>query len=137
MYPVAVADLPVVLPHAIDFLRQATGETAGQAVNSGDETLDDVLIALANGTYTLWLEPGKFAAVVEIRNFPRQRVATIVYCGGSDLRCIKSCFERGRQWCREHEVDVLRVYGREGWERLLGLERIGVVLQTQVNHGRR
>ena len=135
MYPVAVADLPHVLPECIDFLRQATGETAGKAVNCGDEILDDVLIALADGFYTLWLEPGKFAAVVEIRNFPRQRVATIVYCGGSDLDCIKGCFEHGRQWCREHDVQVLRVYGREGWERLLGLERIGVVLQTRVTHG--
>ncbi len=97
--------------------------------NQGDENTLDVLIALARGIYLLFVEPGKFAAVVQIQHFPAQKVGTIVYFGGRGLDDIKAGFEAGKQWGRENGINVVRTYGRPGWERVIGLKKTGVILQ--------
>ena len=102
---------------------------AAVALNPGDETTLDVLIALARGVYVLFHETGKFAAVVSITQFPAQRVATIVYFGGSGIDEIKRGFEWGKTWGRANGIDVVRTFGRPGWERVMGLKRVGVILQ--------
>lgn len=104
----------------------------GQAVarNQGDESLLDVFIALAQGKYSLWIEPGVFAAVAQIVEHPRQKVATILYLGGSNMDAIKAGFEAFRVICRKGGIDVVRIWGRQGWERALGIKRVGVILQV-------
>lgn len=99
------------------------------AFNGGDENLLDVLIALARGQYTLWHQPGRFVGVIQIVQFPRQTVATVIYCGGVDLKGIALAFEYGKRWARENGIAVIRTYGRPGWEKLLGLKRRGVALE--------
>jgi hypothetical protein len=101
-------------------------------VNQGDENLLDVLIALARAQYALWYEPGKFAAVSRIERWPRQTVGTIVYLGGRDLQAIEDAFEEAKMFARANKIDVIRVFGRPGWERLLGMKRKGVILQMAV-----
>lgn len=98
----------------------------------GDENVWDVFVALARGTYVLWHAPTRFAAVVQTVRQPRQSVATILYCGGTGLSEIEEAFAFGKLWARENGIDVMRVWGREGWERLLGMERVGVILQVKV-----
>lgn len=102
-------------------------------VNQGDENLTDVLIALARGQYALWHEPKTFAAVSRIERWPRQTVGTIVYLGGKDLPAIERAFEEAKMFAKANKIDVIRVFGRPGWERLLGLERKGVILQVAVS----
>jgi hypothetical protein len=102
------------------------------AVNQGDENVTDVLIALARGQYALWHEPGKFAAVSRIERWPRQTVGTIVYLGGKDLQAIEDAFEEAKMFAKANKIDVIRVFGRVGWERLLGMKRKGVILQLEV-----
>ena len=97
----------------------------------GDENVFDVFVALARGSYVLWHSPGRFAAVVQIVRYPRQTVATVIYCGGSGLSEIEAAFDFGRKWGRENGVDAIRIWGREGWERLFGMKRIGVILQVE------
>lgn len=99
--------------------------------NQGDENTLDVLIAIARGQYALWHEPGHFAAVAQIVNQPRQRVATILYCGG-ELGSLLQMYESARRWCRMNGIDVIRIWGRQGWEKVLGMQRIGVILQESV-----
>jgi hypothetical protein len=101
-------------------------------VNQGDENLLDVLIALARGQYALWYEAGKFGAVSRIERWPRQTVGTIVYLGGKDLQAIEDAFEEAKVFARANKIDVIRVFGRPGWERLLGMKRKGVILQMAV-----
>ena len=98
----------------------------------GDENIWDVFVALARGAYTLWHSPTRFAAVVQTIRQPRQSVATILYCGGRGLSEIEEAFAFGKLWARENGVNVIRVWGREGWERILGMERMGVILQVRV-----
>jgi hypothetical protein len=102
------------------------------AVNQGDENLTDVLIALARAQYALWHEPNYFAAVSRIERWPRQTVGTIVYLGGKDLSVIELAFEEAKMFAKKNGIDVIRVFGRPGWERLLGMKRRGVILQLEV-----
>jgi hypothetical protein len=97
-------------------------------VNQGDENLMDVARALDRGDYELWLEPGKFAAVVQIQEFPRQRVALLLY-GGGVLESFLDMYGEAKRIAKERGIDVIRVWGRAGWERALGMKRVGLILQ--------
>lgn len=98
--------------------------------NQGDESTLDVFVGIARGHYSLWKGDG-FAAVTQIVNYPRQRVLTILYIGG-DLSKIITMFDEAKAWCRANKVDVLRTYGRNGWERVTGLKQVGVILQESL-----
>jgi hypothetical protein len=98
----------------------------------GDEKLSDVFLGIARGTHGLWHSPGQWAAVYQIQRHPRQTVATILYCGGDDLSAIKRTWEYAQGECARHNIPVLRMWGREGWQRALGIERIGVILQKRI-----
>jgi hypothetical protein len=116
-------ELANVWPRVEGWLAKAVAE------NQGDENLLDVLIALARGVYLLWYEEGKFAGVVQVAHYPRQKVATVLYCGGSGLTEIAQAFENGKLWAKANGIDVVRTWGREGWRRALGLKQVGVILQ--------
>lgn len=126
MIQVSAADLSDAWRQVEPWIAQAV------EVNQGDENVTDVLIALARGQYTLWYEPKYFAAVSRIERWPRQTVGTIVYLGGRDLSVIELAFEEARMFAKKNGIDVIRVFGRPGWERLLGLKRKGVILQLAV-----
>jgi hypothetical protein len=100
-------------------------------VGQGDETLVDIACAIDRGDYELWVEPGQFAAVVQIRDFPRQRVATLLYAGGV-LTAFLAMYAEAKRIAKMRGVQVIRTWGRPGWERALGLKRVGVILQEQL-----
>jgi|HubBroStandDraft_2_1064218.scaffolds.fasta_scaffold336405_2 hypothetical protein len=118
-------DLPQVWPQCVLWLHEAV------KVNQGDENLMDVAIGIDEGRYELWFEKDKFAAVVQIQEFPRQRVACILYAGGL-LPAFREAYDEVKRIAKARGMNVLRVWGREGWERALGMKRIGVVLQEQL-----
>ncbi|HWG75357.1 MAG TPA: hypothetical protein VN660_01015 [Steroidobacteraceae bacterium] len=95
----------------------------------GDENVLDIFIALARGAYTLWVNDD-LAAVTQLVRRPRQSVLTVLYVGGNSLEACRGAFAFARSECRALGIDVLRVWGRQGWEHVLGLKRIGVILQT-------
>ena len=99
----------------------------------GDENELDVFMALAQGRYVLFHEPGKFASVVQITQYPRQQVATILYAGGpGSLQAMKQAIEDCKPWCRANNIKALRVWGRKGWEKVLQMKRKGVILQIEL-----
>ncbi len=99
----------------------------------GDENELDVFMALAQARYALFHEPGKFAAVVQVAQYPRQQVATILYAGGpGQLESMRDALEATKPWCKQNGITTLRVFGRKGWERVLGMVKKGVVLQCDL-----
>ena len=125
----------VVEPQALADVWEEVSPWLDAAVkeNQGDESLLDVLIALARNMYMLWHEPGQFAAVVNIVRFPRQTVATIVYCGGPGaLDALIKAWEEGKKWGQKNGVHVIRTFGRPGWEKVVGLKKVGVILQEEI-----
>lgn len=103
---------------------------AAVAENQGDENTLDVFIAIARGHYSLWSDE-HFAAVTQTINYPRQRVLTILYIGG-DLNKITPLFDFAKDWCRVNKINVLRTYGRPGWEKVSGLSRVGAILEVKI-----
>ena len=122
--PVSVAQLSDAWPACAPWLAKALEH--GQ----GDENLTDILIALARGTYGLWMA-SDHCTVVQVMKYPRQSVLTILYVGGS-LDAIARSFKFAQEYCKANGIEVIRVWGRAGWERVLGLERIGVISQVRV-----
>lgn len=100
--------------------------------NQGDESLTDVLIALARGVYLLWYAPGKYATVAQVQHYPQQKVGMVLYCGGHGLADMRQAFDDAKDWCRANGVGVIRTWGRAGWAKVLDLEQVGVILQCEV-----
>jgi hypothetical protein len=99
--------------------------------NQGDESLLDVLIALAQGKYSLWVSPD-VCAVLQVLTYPQQKVLLVAYAGGQGLDAMAKAFEFAKGLARENKIDVVRVFGRQGWEKVLGIKRVGVILQVEV-----
>jgi hypothetical protein len=118
-------ELGVVWPQVVGWLESAI------KINQGDENLLDVGMAINEGRYELWWEKDKFAAVVQINDFPRQRVATLIYAGGA-LNAFRELYPEAKRIAKERGINVIRVWGRQGWERVLGLKRVGVILQESL-----
>lgn len=99
----------------------------------GDENELDVFMALAQGRYVLFHSEGKFAAVVQITQYPRQQVATVIYAGGpGSLHAMEQTVEDMKPWLRQHGISALRIWGRAGWEKVLKMKRKGVILQVEL-----
>jgi hypothetical protein len=96
----------------------------------GDEDAVDVGVAIYNGRYDLWLHE-KFAAVVQVVKHPKQTVATVLYCGG-ELEALQWMYVEAKNYARENGINVIRVWGREGWKKALGMRQVGVILQENV-----
>lgn len=99
---------------------------------TGDEQLSDVFLGIARGYYGLWYSEGEFALVFQIWNYPRQRVGTIVYAGGDDLAAIVRAWDYAQEECVRRGIQMLRMWGRPGWEKILGAKRVGIILQARV-----
>lgn len=117
-----------------DVWSQASGWIASALeYGQGDENLTDVLVSIAVGRYILFFERGKFAIVAQVQHFPRQKVITVLYCGGGDLDAIKQGIEEAKPWCKTQGITAFRVWGRVGWERILKMSRKGVILQAELS----
>jgi hypothetical protein len=122
---VPIAELEATWPKVNRWIESAV------RYGQGDEDACDICIAIYNGIYQLWHEPDKFAAVVQIVEHPRQTVATILYCGG-ELDSLLTMYAEAKHYARANGIDAIRVWGRQGWEKVLGMKRIGVILQEQL-----
>lgn len=123
---VPIEHLSAVWPKVESWIEDAIAE------GPGDEGPLDVLIGLARGQYLLWWQPDVFAAVVQVVQWPRQKVATVLYAGGGDLEQIRAAFERFMDLSRASGVQVIRIQGRRGWERALGAQRISSVCEVRL-----
>ena len=97
----------------------------------GDENVTDVLIACARNQYGLATDGESMACVFQYVKYPQQSVVTLIYAGGSLDACYRA-FEWAKEYFKAHNVDVLRIWGRAGWEKTLGLERIGTIMQVKL-----
>jgi alkanesulfonate monooxygenase SsuD/methylene tetrahydromethanopterin reductase-like flavin-dependent oxidoreductase (luciferase family) len=122
---VTAAELSQVWPRVSAWIESAV------KANQGDENLLDVLIAIARGQYLLF-EGDTYAVVGQVQVYPQQKVGMILYCGGSGLNPIQTAFEDAKHWCSANGISVLRTFGRPGWAKVLGLEQVGVILQTKI-----
>lgn len=99
----------------------------------GDETAEQMLGRAYQGEYVLWYSPQRYAMVVQIQHHCSQSVCVVVALGGSNLELIaQDAVQIGIPWARQQGATVLRVCGRRGWERVLGLTHVGHILQKDI-----
>jgi hypothetical protein len=88
------------------------------AVGPGDEDIDDVLIAIAQGRYQLWHED-RLAVVTQVQEYPRQKVLMVLYAGGPEhsgaVARMHALLERERARFKAEGITKLRVQGRRDW----------------------
>lgn len=97
----------------------------------GDESATDVLLSCARSQYLLVTDGESMAAVFQYVKHPRQSVVTLLYAGGSIDACYRA-FEFAKDFFRSQGVQALRIWGRPGWKRVLGLETIGEIMQVRL-----
>lgn len=94
--------------------------------NLGDENLLDVLIAIAQGRYTLWYEPDRFAIVTQIQQYPRQKIIALLYAGAPQgsgaIERFKLLWEQERDQLRTIGITKIRIYGLRDWGKVLDVE---------------
>lgn len=74
----------------------------------------------------------KAAVVTQIHNYPSKRVLTILFLGGHDMRewlHLSSVLER---WAKEAGCQAMEVWGRPGWERVLGWNKTSTVISKNI-----
>lgn len=93
----------------------------------------DVLAACAAGGMQLWLAADGNeiigALVTELRDFPRKRLARVMFAGGKHVRRWYAEADKAiEDWSRAWGCAALSASGRKGWARLIGGEEIAVEL---------
>ena len=74
------------------------------------------------------------AAVTQIADTDRQKVCTILACGGKQMRKWLPLLEGIEKYARTMGCDVVRLMGRKGWQKVLnGYSAKRVILEKDVS----
>lgn len=116
LYYIALTQLKEVWGDTWPFLELAV-EMAGQ------QRQEDVLYSIISGSQHLFISKNGFgeitgAVTVTILDYPRKRVASTVYMGGT-LFEVRELMEHLKDWCRAMGAASFRVHGRKGWAKVL------------------
>ena len=103
---------------------------------SADYSVEDIYQAAKDRKMQLWVvrEWGNLIAVVvtEIVDYPQKKIAVIIVCAGKEMGMWMHLLEGVlEEWARQKRCDEIRLYGREGWGRVLkshGWKRVYTVL---------
>ncbi len=95
-------------------------------------TLESVREDCRRGKFHLWLIPEQVAFVTEIQQFPAERIAMIVLCGGSGLEeWSTSADETLTRYAQAMGCQALMIVGREGWSRVMPAYKIQDVIMRK------
>lgn len=113
---------------------------ASIALSRGRYRPEDVRGALKRGAQQLWLwldgETPVFGAVTEIVDYPGKRVLAAPWVGGRmSPDAVEALMAAWTSWGRSLGCAAVEGYGRDGWARTAGLERIGVLMEREIGHG--
>lgn len=85
----------------------------------------DLLMSVAHGKETAWLIQGAEGQTLgfgttELLRYPRKLIARVNMLAGHDIHSwFHEAIDFFETWSRDLEVDLLEIWGRPGWKRLL------------------
>jgi hypothetical protein len=122
--PARVAE---VWPHAEGLIDEAMRRGG---LNDVSSVRDDVLAGKAL-LWIVWDEAIKAAGITKIVKPYDTRICILVACGGSaDWQMVAETIE---DYARAQDCAITRIYGREGWQRVLpGYRRTRVILDKEL-----
>lgn len=121
MTPVASPLIPLHWPHLWALLQPAVER-------GGEHTEASVLGALQHGGMVLWVdsqrvEDAKAAIVTAWCDYPAGRVGFVLFAGGQDARAwAPVAADELSAWAKGMGCKELRLVGRKGWAKLLGMK---------------
>lgn len=123
-------ELEIFWYDALELLRPAL------AMN-GDFTATSIKRALDKGDLQLWVhfsgESMNMAVVTELADFALRRVCIIWLIGGEDRNEWLNHRETIHAWAKDKGAQVTRLYGREGWQKVLPDYHLrGVILEKEL-----
>lgn len=89
---------------------------------TGEMPMRDLLGALLNGRFLLWVAVGErleAVAVTEVAETTVGKVCVVVACGGSKLKRWIGLLNGIEQYAQAEGCERMRIYGRKGWVRVL------------------
>jgi hypothetical protein len=131
---VPAATIERVWPRVLPWIERALAEGLGHL----DST--DLRAALERRDMQLWIarrEDAVVAALVtEIVAYPRRKVCRLVLMGGEDgeREAWLPWLPLLEAWARAEGCDLVEIYGRPGWARLVRHDRRRVVLERILSH---
>lgn len=120
MTPVASPLIPQNWPRLWEMLRPAVER-------GGEHTEKSVLTALLHGGMVLWVDServdtAKAAIVTAWCDYPAGRVGFVLFAGGEDAQTwAPIAADVLSAWARSMGCKELRLVGRKGWSKLLGM----------------
>ena len=96
-------------------------------LDNGHVTLENVYENLLNKTFQLWTpytDKIDAAVVTTIYNVRGRKNCTIISCGGTNMKDWIHLISLIEDWARDNDCVQLKVYGRRGWARVLGMKVI-------------
>ena len=132
-------DIPIIWP-----LVQGYVESAMER-GIGEYDIVDVFNSLMEGTMRLWIvytDEGevKGATICELHQYPRMRVAVVLYSAGVDFESWGHYVECLEDWALHNGAEVLIAYTRPGLAKKLkdhGFTTTQHVVSKQISRGKR
>ena len=102
----------------------------------GEYEAEDIRAALEINDMQMWVavDDEKVIAVMvtQIVNYPRKRFCDLVLGAGTRLDEWKPGLRMIQDWAKFNKCDALRIFGRKGWVRSLGMAENFTVMSMEV-----
>lgn len=118
LYGVHSSLIAATFPHIQKFLSEST------QLSDGAYTPEDILQSLNRAEMQLWVVSNKSvihcAVITEVKQFPHQKHLNILFLGGDEMPKWIHLIEDLIQRATFHDCSAVKIYGRKGWEKVLG-----------------
>lgn len=102
----------------------------------GKYSLESIKRALLRRDMQLWMyvrDGIKACGVTQVLKYPEKKVCVVMFAAGEALSEWINFDSLIEEWARDNQCDAIEIYGRPGWERVLGWERIHVVIRKNLH----
>jgi len=118
---IPATEVRIIWPKVINFIELALKR--GQ----GEWAAEDILAALLVREMQLWVayegDCIKAAGVTQVVYYPQKRVCDFLLAGGTGLRFWLKRKSLVLDWAKQQGCSHVRIFGRDGWGRVLGWKK--------------
>ena len=101
----------------------------------GKYTEKSIKQSLKEKDMQLWVMVNKAIdgiAITQISNYPGKKVCTVMFCAGVRMHEWINFIEHIEDWAESEGCESVEIYGRPGWEKVLGWGKVHTVLRKNL-----
>jgi len=127
-----------VAPDAVEGLWEQVAPILVKSLKYADSkySLESIRHALIRRDMQLWMyvrDGIKACGVTQVVKYPEKKVCVFMFAVGEVLSEWIQFDSLIEEWARDNQCDAIEIYGRPGWEKVLGWERIHVVIRKNLH----